>query len=99
MSSHGELPAAETPSGAPSSSWPTICCIHVVPDLPNVSMTTSSERNLKLFQRVESTIAVWTSRVFFGQAILLARFVAFFFVFFAGTGHSRKPRDDRSGGA
>jgi hypothetical protein len=53
--------------------------------LPNVSITTSSERNLKLFQRVESTIAVWISRVFFGQAVLLI-FIAFFFAFFSGMG-------------
>jgi len=50
-------------------------------------MTTSSSRNVKPFQRVESTIAVWISRVFFGQEIWLARFVVvvFFFVFLGMT--------------
>jgi len=85
MSSHGELAAAETPSGAPRSSCPTICCIHVVPALPNVSMTTSPSRNSKPFHRVESTIAVWISRVFFGQGIRFARFLVFFFVFLGMT--------------
>jgi len=53
-------------------SWPTICCTQVVPVLPKVSITMSPARNLKPFQRVESTIAVRISRVFFGQRIFLA---------------------------
>src|SRR3970282_1168574 len=72
MSSHGESLRGARLAGASMTSWPTICCIQVVPDLPQVTMTMSSFLNSKAFQRVESKIAVWCSRFLLGHVMSLS---------------------------
>ena len=57
MSSHGEISVIGRPrSVRPSTSIPTMFCIHVVPHLAGVAMTMSSSRNTKPSQRALSAM-------------------------------------------
>jgi hypothetical protein len=67
MSSHGESSATRISGSPPKRICPTICCVHVVPDLAYVLLITSSGRNEKRFQIVESMWWFWNSRVLHGQ--------------------------------
>src|SRR4051812_10629566 len=75
-STQGEIVETSIFSAPLKISWATICCVQVVPDFAQVATTTSSLRNLKSFQTVESMWWLCISRLFTGHAIGVIRFIA-----------------------